>query len=32
MNIVEPIHFVGTRGLATYLITTTEGHILLFGG
>jgi glyoxylase-like metal-dependent hydrolase (beta-lactamase superfamily II) len=32
MKIVGPIHFVGTRGLGVYLITSSEGHILLFGG
>ena len=31
MKIVGPIHFVGTRGLAAYLITTPDGHILLNG-
>jgi metallo-beta-lactamase class B len=32
-KIVGPIHFVGTRGLGVYLITTPkDGHILLFGG
>jgi metallo-beta-lactamase class B len=30
-RIVGPIHFVGTRGLAAYLITTPEGHLLLGG-
>jgi metallo-beta-lactamase class B len=30
-KIVGPIHFVGTRGLGVYLITTPKGHILLFG-
>jgi len=30
-TIVGPIHFVGTRGLAVYLITTPAGHILLNG-
>src|SRR5436190_19090352 len=29
MKIVGPIHFVGTRGLGAYLITTKDGHILL---
>jgi metallo-beta-lactamase class B len=31
ITIVGPIHFVGTRGLAAYLITTPAGHILLNG-
>jgi metallo-beta-lactamase class B len=30
-TIVGPVHFVGTRGLAVYLITTPAGHILLNG-
>jgi metallo-beta-lactamase class B len=29
---VGPIHFVGTRGLGVYLITTSEGHLLLNSG
>ena len=32
MHIVGPVYFVGTRGLAAYLITTPAGHILLDGG
>ncbi len=28
-RIVGPLYFVGTRGLAVWLITTSEGHILL---
>lgn len=28
-KIVGPVYFVGTQGLASYLITTPEGHILL---
>jgi metallo-beta-lactamase class B len=31
-KIVGPIFYVGTRGLAAYLITTAQGHILLDGG
>ena len=31
-HIVGPIYYVGTRGLAAYLIATHEGHILLDGG
>jgi metallo-beta-lactamase class B len=32
LKIAGPIHFVGTRGLGVYLITTpADGHILLFG-
>lgn len=29
IKIVGPLHFVGTRGLSSWLFTTTEGHILL---
>lgn len=32
LTIVGPIHFVGTQGLGSYLITTGEGHILLGTG
>jgi metallo-beta-lactamase class B len=32
LKIVGPIHFVGTQGLGSYLITTSEGHILLGTG
>jgi metallo-beta-lactamase class B len=31
MRIVGPIHYVGTRGLGVFLITTPAGHILLGG-
>jgi len=31
VKIVGPIHYVGTKGLAAYLITTSQGHILLDG-
>lgn len=31
-KIVGPIYFVGTKGLGAFLITTTEGHILLNTG
>lgn len=31
-HVVGPIYFVGTRGLAAYLITTPAGYILLDGG
>lgn len=31
VRIVGPIYFVGTRGLAAYLLTTKKGHILLDG-
>jgi len=27
-----PIHFVGTQGLSSYLITGSEGHVLLYTG
>ena len=30
-HIVGPIYFVGTKGLAAYLLTTPKGHILLDG-
>jgi metallo-beta-lactamase class B len=32
VKVVGPIHFVGTRGLGIWLITTSEGHILLNTG
>jgi metallo-beta-lactamase class B len=32
MKVVGPIHFVGTRGLDAWLITTPEGHLLLNSG
>lgn len=31
-RIAGPIYFVGTRGLAVYLITTSEGHIVINSG
>ena len=31
-KIVGPIHFVGTKGLCVWLITTSDGHILLNTG
>jgi metallo-beta-lactamase class B len=31
-TIVGPIHYVGTKDLAVYLITTPAGHILIDGG
>ena len=31
IRIVGPIYFVGTKGLAAYLVTTPKGHILLDG-
>lgn len=31
-HIAGPIYFVGTIGLASYLITTTQGNILLYTG
>lgn len=30
-RIAGPIHYVGTRGLAVYLVTTPAGHILIDG-
>ncbi len=32
MTVVGPIHFVGTKGLTAWLITTSEGHLLLNTG
>ncbi len=32
MKIVGPIHFVGTKGLGVWLITTPQGHILINTG
>jgi metallo-beta-lactamase class B len=32
LRIVGPIYFVGTRGLGAFLITTSEGHILMNTG
>ncbi len=32
MQVVGPIHFVGTQGLTSWLITTNDGHILLNTG
>ena len=32
VRIAGPIHYVGTKGLGAYLITTAQGHILLDGG
>ena len=32
MKVVGPIHFVGTQGLTSWLITTTTGHFLLNTG
>src|SRR5215510_13634142 len=31
LRIVGPVYYVGTRGLAAYLITTPAGHILVDG-
>ncbi len=31
-KLVGPIYFVGTKGLSVYLITTSEGHIVLNSG
>jgi len=31
-KIVGPIHFVGTKGLSSFLITGSEGHVLLYTG
>jgi metallo-beta-lactamase class B len=32
VKIVGPLHFVGTRGLSSWLFATSEGHILLNTG
>ncbi|MFB6419612.1 MULTISPECIES: subclass B3 metallo-beta-lactamase [Bradyrhizobium] len=32
VSIVGPIHFVGTKGLGIFLLTTAEGHILMNTG
>jgi len=32
VHIVGPIYFVGTRGLGAFLITTSEGHVLMNTG
>lgn len=32
MRVVGPIHFVGTQGLTSWLITTNDGHVLLNTG
>lgn len=31
-KIVGPIHFVGTKGLSSFLISGSEGHVLLYTG
>lgn len=31
-KLLGPIHFVGTRGLGSFLIAGSEGHVLLFTG
>lgn len=31
-TVVDNVHFVGVAGLAAYLVTTPEGHILIDGG
>lgn len=31
-KVVGPIHFVGTKGLGSFLITGSEGHVLLYTG
>jgi metallo-beta-lactamase class B len=32
VKIVEPLYFVGTKGLGVFLFTTSEGHILMNSG
>src|SRR5690242_8336048 len=32
VRIIGPIYFVGTKGLGAFLITTSEGHILMNTG
>lgn len=31
-RLIGPLHFVGTKGLASFLITGSEGHVLLYSG
>jgi metallo-beta-lactamase class B len=31
-KLIGPIHFVGTKGLSSFLITGTEGHVLVYTG
>ena len=31
-KLVGPIHFVGTKGLASFLIAGSDGHVLLYSG
>lgn len=31
-KVLGPIHFVGTKGLSSFLITGSEGHILMYTG
>lgn len=31
-KILGPIHFVGTKGLSSFLITGSEGHVLIYTG
>jgi metallo-beta-lactamase class B len=31
-HVIDNIYYVGTRGLACYLITTSEGHVLINSG
>jgi len=32
VKLFGPVYFVGTRGLSSYLITGTDGHVLLYTG
>jgi metallo-beta-lactamase class B len=32
VTIIGPVHFVGTKGLGAFLITTSEGHVLMNTG
>ena len=31
-NVIANIHYVGTKGLGSYLITSADGHVLIDGG
>ena len=31
-NVVGPLHYVGTKGLSAFLVTTRDGHILINTG
>jgi metallo-beta-lactamase class B len=31
-RVVGPIYFVGTKGLGSFLVTSSEGHVVLYTG